>query len=70
MFEQKDFDKDTIRTPQYIFDWLDSKYKFNVDLAASDEHHFTDLYFAKEDDAIGDYWGWGMRDWILQSPIL
>lgn len=30
MTEQK-FDKDTWRTPKYVFNWLDARFKFGVD---------------------------------------
>lgn len=62
MFEPKDnsFDKDSLQTPRYIFDWLDSYYDFDTDLCASDDHHYCDNYYTKENsclDADGFLWG-------------
>lgn len=50
MFERidKSYDKDSLRTPKYLFDYLDSIYKFNTDLCASDEYHLKDQYYTKE----------------------
>ena len=58
MFEPKDksFDKDSLQTPRYIFDWLNSKYNFDVDLCASDDHHFCDKYYTKENSCLNQIW--------------
>ncbi len=64
MFDPKDksFDKDSLQTPQYIFNWLNSSFKFDVDLAASDEHHYCDNYFTKEDSSLE-------ADWCLEGDV-
>lgn len=59
MFERidKSYDKDSLRTPQYLFNWLNECYQFDVDVAASDEHHLVDKYFTKENSALtADQW--------------
>lgn len=58
MFEPKDksFDKDSLQTPPYIFNWLNAHYDFDVDLAASDKHHFVDSYFSIENSAFDKDW--------------
>lgn len=58
MFTPKDksFDKDSLQTPRYIFDWLDSIYNFDLDLCASDNHHFCDRYFTKDNPARAEAW--------------
>jgi phage N-6-adenine-methyltransferase len=70
MFEPKDksFDKDSLRTPQFIYDWLDEKYKFNVDLAASDEHHLHIRYFTKELSALNKRWAGFMDAGFCNPP--
>jgi phage N-6-adenine-methyltransferase len=54
MFDRKDksYDKDSLQTPQYLFDWLNDMYEFDVDVAASDKHHMCDRYITKEQDAL------------------
>lgn len=54
MFEPKDkaFDKDSLKTPRYIFDWLDSIYHFDVDICASEEHYYCENYYTKKDSAL------------------
>lgn len=58
MFTPKDksFNKDSLQTPRYIFNWLNSIYIFDVDLCASDEHHYCDRYFTKENPATAKAW--------------
>lgn len=51
------FDRDTWRTPDWMFYWLDSIYGFNLDIAASDDFHWCDKYFTKERSALTAPWG-------------
>lgn len=59
MFEPKDksFDKDSLQTPQFIFDWLNEKYKFHVDLAASKSNHLCEIW---SDNSLSD------RSWAFE----
>jgi phage N-6-adenine-methyltransferase len=43
-------------TPQWLFDKLDSIYKFTLDPAASHENHKCDQYYTKEDDGLTKSW--------------
>ena len=58
MFKRLDesYDKDSLRTPQYIMDWLAKRYTFDIDLAASHNNGWCDTYFTKEDDALSKNW--------------
>lgn len=58
MFEPKDkgFDKDSLQTPRYIFDWLNSHYNFDVDLCASDDHHYCNNYYTKNNSCLDNKW--------------
>lgn len=50
------FDKDTYRTPRYVFNWLDKRFKFDIDGCASAENALCELYITKEDDFTNPYW--------------
>ena len=50
------FDRDTWATPQYIFDWLNNIYNFNVDLCASAENYKYMNYFSKDFNALDRSW--------------
>jgi phage N-6-adenine-methyltransferase len=41
-------DRDAWQTPPYLFWWLNQRYNFTVDAAASDKHHLCDNYFTKK----------------------
>lgn len=58
MFTPKDksFDKDALQTPPYIINWLRTMYDFDVDLAASDDHHWCDTYFTKSSSGLDKSW--------------
>jgi len=58
----KSFDKDSLQTPRYIYDWLNASFKFDVDLAASDKHHYCDIYFTEDDSAL-------TGDWSLEGNV-
>lgn len=51
-----EFDKDTWATPQYLFNWLNSIYDFDVDLCASSENAKTKCFFSAEDDGLSQAW--------------
>jgi len=54
MFEHKDksFDKDALQTPRYIYDWQNSIYNFDVDICASDDHHYCENFYTIDDSAL------------------
>lgn len=58
MFERldKEYDGDAMQTPKYIINWLNDRYHFDIDLAASDEHHLFDQYLTKDNDATKKNW--------------
>ena len=58
MFERidKTYDGNSLCTPSYIVEWLNWKYYFDIDLAASDDNHLFDLYLTEENDAIRNNW--------------
>ena len=43
-------------TPQFLFDYLDSIYNFELDPCATHENHKCDKYFTKEDDGLKQNW--------------
>lgn len=45
-----------LQTPNYIFNWLNEIYNFDVDLCASDKHHLCEEYYTKENSALGACW--------------
>lgn len=48
--------KDNWRTPKYLFDYLNLKYHFNIDLAADDNNHLCNDYYTEETDALKQDW--------------
>lgn len=70
MFEPKDksFDKDSLQTPRFIYDWLHAKYNFNVDLCASDDHHYCDKYYTKENSCLINIWDAGANVGFCNPP--
>lgn len=49
------FDKDTYRTPSYVFNWLNKRFKFDIDGCASAENALCELYITQEDDFTNPY---------------
>ncbi len=48
--------KDSWRTPRWLFDWLDRRFGFVVDLAASEDNHLCAAYFDAATDALAQEW--------------
>lgn len=48
--------KDEWRTPRWLFEWLDERFGFEIDLAASDEDMLCYSRFTKDDDALRSIW--------------
>lgn len=44
------FDKDTWRTPQYVFNWLNSRFRFAIDGCANDENKCCAIWFGPLND--------------------
>lgn len=50
------FDKNTWATPQYLFDWLNSIYLFDIDLCASGENTKCAAWFDERDNSLIKQW--------------
>lgn len=44
-------------TPQYVFNWLNSKFNFNLDVCATSENAKCKNYFTKEQNGLEQDWG-------------
>jgi phage N-6-adenine-methyltransferase len=49
-------DRDSWSTPQWLYNWLDSIYDFDVDLCASSDNAKCSVYFTKQEDALSQRW--------------
>lgn len=49
-------DSDSYGTPQWLFDWLDDEYDFDMDVCASDINHKCDTYFTIDDSGLDKNW--------------
>lgn len=49
-------DRDEWKTPPWLFAWLDDRFDFHVDLAASDSNALCGLRYTKYDDALLHAW--------------
>lgn len=49
-------DRDSWRTPPWLFAWLDDRFNFDVDLAADKRNWLCPLFYTKEDDALSQDW--------------
>ena len=49
-------DRDAWQTPPYLYRWLNTRYNFSLDAAASDEHHLNYNYFTKDNSALDHKW--------------
>jgi len=45
------------RTPPALFQRLDRMFRFDIDVAASDENHLCPRYFTKADNGLAQPWG-------------
>ncbi|MEH8045682.1 DNA N-6-adenine-methyltransferase [Gallibacterium anatis] len=43
-----EFDKDCYRTPKYVFNWLNSRFKFDIDGCATEENNLSYHYIGKD----------------------
>lgn len=51
-----DNERDEWRTPRWLFLWLDQRFGFDIDLAASDENALVDNYLTIDTDALQRPW--------------
>lgn len=49
-------DKDEWRTPPWLFEWLDDRFDFDVDLAADDDNALCGAYYTQATDALAQRW--------------
>ena len=49
-------DRSDWESPRDIYARLDKFWKFDLDVAASDENHLCENYFTKEDDGLAQSW--------------
>jgi len=66
-------------TPNWLYEWLRNEFKFEVDLAASEDNAKCDIFFTKEDSGLDeDWWMYGdygfcnppysdIKPWIIKS---
>lgn len=48
--------KDSYQTPDFVYDWANDIFGFDIDLAASDENHKHEKYFTRQDNALDKEW--------------
>jgi len=71
-------DKTNYETPDNIFNPLNEKYHFTLDVAADNENHKCDNYYSQEDDGLNKDWGinicWmnppfgrGLKKWVAKA---
>lgn len=48
--------RDSWQTPQWLFDWADERFDFDVDLAASPINAKVNAFYTTEQDALGCSW--------------
>lgn len=53
--------RDLFQTPQYLYDWYNTRYTFTHDVAASDLNHKAPLWFTEAQDSLVQ--PWGARNW-------
>ena len=50
-------DRSDWETPRDLFDRCDAIWRFDLDVASSDDNALCDNHFTKEDDGLGMSWG-------------
>ena len=50
-------ERDEARTPLWLFRWLDSRFGFSVDLAASADNTLCEAFYSKKESALMAPWG-------------
>ncbi|MCP4985514.1 MAG: phage N-6-adenine-methyltransferase [Colwellia sp.] len=61
--------RDYWSTPQYIYDWLDSIYHFDIDLAASKDNAKHEVYYSEKYNALSRDWcSHGRNTGFLNPP--
>lgn len=49
-------ERDEWKTPPWLFEWLDDRFDFHVDLAATRANSHCSLFLTKQDDALSKDW--------------
>lgn len=49
-------ERDEWRTPPWLFRWLHRRFRFQMDMAASLDNALCDLWFTREENALGREW--------------
>ena len=57
--EENSTPKDEMRTPPYLFNYLDNRFGFDMDIAATEENTLCDTFYDKETDALSNDSSWG-----------
>lgn len=60
--------RDSWRTPPWLFAWLDDRFRFDIDLAASDDNCLVDKFFTVDTDALARPWSKLGRRGFLNCP--
>lgn len=61
-------ERDRWRTPQWLFRWLDQRFRFDVDLAADADNALKYEYCTKDDDALSLPWSALWRVGFVNPP--
>lgn len=48
--------RDEWRTPLFVYDWIDTRFEFGVDLAASHVNHLSDAYVTRGENSLVQDW--------------
>lgn len=58
MFDRKDksYDKNSLRTPIWLYCWLDDRYCFEVDLAADGDNSLCKTWIDEEENSLTERW--------------
>ena len=49
-------ERDSWRTPPWLFAWLDERFEFDVDLAADDDNALCGMHYTQETDGLSQPW--------------
>jgi len=61
--------KDYWSTPRWLYDWLDSIFHFEIDLAANADNAKHEIFYSEEDDAHHQHWNdYGRKRGFLNPP--
>ena len=61
-------ERDSWSTPKFIFDWLNSEYYFDIDLAAAWDNTHCHRYFSLHDNSLNALWSTYGKTGFLNPP--